>query len=296
MSSHDELSPEEKLLKVIQDGGQVDPGAEDDSEAATIVIPAREEPGTERGVDGPAAGEASADDPDAEPDRRLRLASRESDASGAQEDATAEVQSEAPGTAELSDEDAGELIGVGVPAAADAVPAAGRSHFSVNHLNKILAVAVFVLIGIAFFEIASGFTALKSELGDIDREVKSGPDTPSIRGNDIEEAGESEPLLKKIGELQAHRINVWTPDTVVGVTTNPVIEVNHNQVLTENIQILFSSGDSEIYLKRKRSPDAPADFYSVGTDIKVLNYVYKIKSVSRESVCFEINDKEICLE
>ena len=296
MSSDDELSPEEKLLKVIQDDGQVDTGGQDESEAATIVIPAREEPGAESDADGPAAGEESADDPDAEPDRRLRLASRESNASGAQEDSAAEVQGEAPGTADPSGGNAGDLIGVGAPAAADVAPTAGRLHFSLNHLNKILAVAVFVLISIAFFEIASGFTALKTELGDIDREVKSGPDTPSIRGNDIEEAGESEPLLKKIGELQAHRINVWTPDTVVVATTNPPTRVNYNQVLTEHIQILFSAGDSEVYLKRKRSPDAPADFYSVGTDIKILNYVYKIKSVSRESVCFEINDEEICLK
>lgn len=294
MPSDEELSPEEKLLKVIQDDGQVE---DDASEAATTAMPSLadesapeepEQPEEQATVEGGDADEDAGE----QTERRLRLADREpGEAAG---DGSAAESIAASDTDETSGDAAAEPAGAGAAGGLSGpTGAAERTAFSVAHVNKILAVAVFILIGVAFFEIASGFGALKNELGGIDRAISSGSKGASIKGDDIEGVGDLQ--LSHINNFQKKRPNFWTPDNIPPQTEEKAPPVNYCQVLKDNVEILFTSGDSEVYLKRKQG-DAIPDFYSVGAEIQILKYYYKIESVSRESVCFQVNDESCCLQ
>lgn len=285
MPSDEELSPEEKLLKVIQDDGQEPPTEEPD-----------------------AAGESEAP----REERRLKLAEKdrtddtsgaaaagESPKSGGDEAAPADGGAEESTIAQDDSAEAEPQAPAVVAAGIGAPDYAAVRHLTLSALNRVLMVVVFLLIAFAVFEIASALNAYEKEQKAVSARSNGTVGIEEASRPRVEGQGDLAQLLKHVDSAESDRNgNILQehmkvkPPTLAGPG-----DIDYNKIARDNIRIEIISvdpahpGKGVVYLRSQAN--ANPEYYNIGDSFLILNkYKYTIKSLDRDEVCLSYQDPD----
>jgi hypothetical protein len=266
-SIENEITPEEKLLKVIQDG---------DTENVSTPEPAvvAESAGTEPAVTETVVAESAAK-PVKEKKSKLKLAKKDADSTKN----TAEDTSAAP-TAVIADGDATDNSTV-------IVKSGKVSWISIGFINKILAIIVLLMIGFAVYEIWYNITysAYKSE--NVDDTLAPGlvdqaPEDELPPLDEVLTKFAEDPFVGKPEKVKA------APEKVKKVEKTP-LEV----YVKKNLNLIGLSGDEAII------SDAKTDkmhYLKVGGTMNINDIDVSVVGITSEYVELGDGDKKIRIE